>query len=63
MARAKTIIAISRLTTVLPDTTRAREGLRFYAGIATRLFRNISKNLGARLLDSRQRRLGATDNR
>ncbi|MBI2799863.1 MAG: MMPL family transporter [Gammaproteobacteria bacterium] len=61
VARTATITATAPVTAVRLDATRAQKGLRFYPGIATRLFRNISKVLGARLLDSHQRLLRAAE--
>ena len=61
VARTATITATTPVTSVRLDATRAQKGLRFYPGIATRLFRNISKVLGARLFDSHQRLLRAAE--
>lgn len=61
VARTATITATTPVTAVRIDATRAHKGLRFYPGIATQLFRNISKILGTRLLESHQRLLRAAD--
>lgn len=57
VTRTATITAVSRVSAVRIDASRAQKGLRFYPGIATHLYRNISKVLGSRLLESHQRLL------
>ena len=62
VARTATVRAASPVTAVRIESSRALKGLRFYPGIAMRLYRNISAVLGSRLLDSHQRLLSARGN-
>ena len=61
VARTATIIATSRVSAIRLDAERAQRGMRFYPGIAIRLFRNISRVLGARLVASHERLLRTPD--
>lgn len=59
--RTATITAREPVTAVKIEAARARKGLRFYPGIAIRLYQNISRVLGARLLEANQRLLRSTN--
>ena len=61
VARTASIIASSRVSAIRLDAERAQRGMRFYPGIAIRLFRNISRVLGARLVASHERLLRTPD--
>ena len=61
VARTATILATSKVSAIRLDAERAQRGMRFYPGIAIRLFRNISRVLGARLVASHERLLRASD--
>jgi uncharacterized protein len=61
VSRTATIKATTSVTAVRLDASRAQKGLRFYPGIAARLFRNISAVLGARLMHSHQLLLRTAD--
>jgi CRP-like cAMP-binding protein len=63
VARTASVRATSAVTAVRLDASRTQRGLRFYPGIAIRLYRNISSVLGARLRDSHQRLLRASGGR
>ena len=61
VARTATIIATTSVSAIRLDAERAQRGMRFYPGIAIRLFRNISRVLGARLVASHERLLRSPD--
>lgn len=60
-ARTATVTASTPVSAVLLEATKADRGLRFYPVIATRLFRNISRLLGIRLMQSHARLLNLTE--
>lgn len=61
VARTATIIATSPVTAIRLDAERAQRGMRFYPTLAIKLFRNISRVLGARLITSHERLLRSPD--
>ena len=61
--RTATVIAIDAISVVRLDETSTQKGLRFYPRLASRLHRNISNILGARLVESHDRLADAVKER
>ena len=61
--RTATVIAIDTISVVRLDETSTQKGLRFYPRLASRLHRNISNILGARLVESHDRLADAVKER
>jgi len=57
VARTATVTALTPVKAVRIEAVRAQKGLRFYPGIANRLYRNISTVLGRRLREAHERLL------